>query len=123
MRRRREEAVSELVSSKRCAGLGALSLLAVLLVGGCKKPPSPGSCYRPKENICLNYEADHAEAGRRLCTGLQWNTSPCASENRIGTCTKADTVEQYYKGAPNNYDPVTAKLACEHASGAWVSTP
>jgi hypothetical protein len=109
MRRGHQSQVSELV-------IGAVVLTAV---AACSKPSSPGSCFRPHENICLNYEAPQAEAGRRLCTGLQWSAAPCASDNRIGTCTKGDVVEQYYRGSPNNYDATTAKLACEHASGVW----
>lgn len=90
-------------------------------LAACNKPPAEaGSCYRPQDNLCIDYASAQAVAGKRLCAGLQWNATPCAAANRLGTCAKPDLTEVYYAGAPNNYDAASAKLACEHGAGRWT---
>lgn len=97
-----------------------VTLGVVMFMFACStKPSESGSCFRPQENVCIDYAAAQAAAGKRLCAGLQWNAAPCRAEQRLGTCAKTDVSEVYYAGAPNNYDAAGAKLACEHASGSW----
>lgn len=99
---------------------GATVAVLALGLASCGKPSAgAGSCFRPQDNLCIDYAAAQAPAGKRLCAGLRWTEAPCATDKRLGTCTKPDVTEHYYSGAPNNYDAPGAKLACEHASGTW----
>lgn len=96
-------------------------MVVAVVLAACSKPAGEsGSCFRPQDNLCIDYTAAQAAAGKRLCAGLQWNVTPCPAANRLGTCTKADLVEGYYAGAPNNYDATGAKSACEHDAGKWT---
>lgn len=94
----------------------------LLVLAGCdSKPAEPGSCFRPQENACIQYDAARAAAGKRLCVGLTWTAgaASCPPANRLGTCAKKDATELLYAGPPNNYNAASAKLACEHAPGTF----
>lgn len=101
----------------------------ILLVGllACEKKPSePGSCQRGPENVCIEYDATTAGAGKHLCAGLTWTPGAhsCPVPGRVGLCTKKpltgeEVQEIVYAGPPNNYATASAKAACEHAAGTF----
>lgn len=99
-----------------------LVLLAACSLVGCSKSAEPGSCYRAQENACVEYAADRAAAGRRICSGMTWRAGEgsCPAEDRLGTCTTPSGAEHLYAGAPNHYTSSSAKSACEGAGGTFA---
>lgn len=99
-----------------------MALASSIALGGCKPAPAePGSCHRAHENACVEYDGARAAAGKRLCSGTTWTpgAASCPAEGRVGTCAREGEVRILYGGAPNNYDPASAKVACEAAGGAF----
>jgi len=99
----------------------AWCILLALLLACEKTPEQPGSCQRPQENVCIEYDSTHAAAGKRLCAGLVWTAgaSSCPTADLLGLCSKKDVEERMYSGAPNNYSAASARTACEHGSGTF----
>ena len=93
----------------------------ILLALGCTPKGEPGSCFRDKDNACVEYGPDQAVGGKRLCAGYTWLAGACPKEGRVGACVKdgAKTVEYVYSGAPNRFTPEAAKAACGTAGGAF----
>jgi hypothetical protein len=91
---------------------------------GCSNEGEPGSCFRPRDNACVEYGRAQGAAGKRLCSGMTWTAGDksCPSAGRLGTCVKKSGPEHLYGGAPNNYSPSSAKNACEWAGGVFTST-
>ena len=93
----------------------------VVLAVACEKSDSkPGSCFKPQDNVCIDYDAAQSHAGKRLCVGMQWTDAPCSATGRLGVCKKQDAASAFYSGAPNNYSPAGAKAACEQGGGIWA---
>jgi hypothetical protein len=96
--------------------------LAALANGACSREGEPGSCFRERENLCLEYDRVQGAAGKRMCSGMTWTggASSCPSASRLGTCVKQSGAEYVYGGAPNNYTPSSAKTWCEWARGVFT---
>jgi hypothetical protein len=96
-------------------------MLTVLGIVACEKADSkPGSCFKPQDNVCIDYAAAQSQAGKRLCAGMPWSDAPCSPTNRLGLCKKSDGTSAFYSGAPNNYTAAGAKSACEQGGGTWA---
>lgn len=104
----------------------AVIVLFALLGAACSKEGEPGSCYRPNDNACVDYDRTQAAAGKRLCSGMTWTPGEksCPPANRLGSCSKKDGTEWLYSGPPNNYNATSAKSACElGSSGVFTPAP
>lgn len=96
--------------------------LALLLLSACTPAAKadPGSCFRAVDNVCVEYPAAQAVAGRKMCTPpMTW--APSCPPQSLGVCTKPNGREHMYGGAPNNYTPATAQSACAFAKGSFSS--
>jgi hypothetical protein len=91
-----------------------------LLLAGCSKPGAPGSCYRERDNACVEFDGAHAAGGERLCAGFRWTAGTCPKENRLGSCTKQGQSEWLYGGAPNSFTPASARSICEGGGGTFT---
>lgn len=104
----------------------AVCLLSVVFASsGCSREGEAGSCFRERENVCVEYGRLQGAAGKRLCSGMTWTTGEksCPSAGRIGTCMKSSGAEYMYRGAPNDYSSTGAKTACEWAGGVFHAAP
>ena len=102
----------------------AFFFLLAVIGAACSKQGEAGSCFRPNDNACVEYDRAQGAAGRRLCSGMTWTPGDksCPPAGRIGSCAKKDGTEWLYVGAPNNYNAASAKSACELGSGG-IFTP
>ena len=103
----------------------AVIVVSALFGAACSKEGEPGSCHRPHDNACIDYDRAQGAAGKRLCAGLQWTPGEksCPSADRIGSCAKKSGAEWVYGGPPNNYNASSAKTACEWAGGTFTPLP
>jgi hypothetical protein len=96
------------------------ALFALVLIA-CKSDADPGSCYRERDNACVDYGRAQAAAGKRLCTGYRWTPGEgtCPKDGRIGTCARDGRDEFLYSGPPNQLTPSAAKTICESGGGVF----
>ena len=96
--------------------------VAVGLVA-CSNEGDPGSCYRDRDNACVEYGRAKAGAGKRLCDGMRWipGERSCPTEGRLGACVKKTGSDYVYGGPPNNYSLTAAKNACEWGGGVFLA--
>jgi hypothetical protein len=105
--------------SMRVLVAGAL----VLVVGACSRDGEPGSCFKEKDNVCLEFDKASGTAGQRLCAGYKWTpgAGSCPKADRLGTCTHQGQVEIYLGGPPNRFTPAAAKSVCESSGGTFAA--
>ena len=103
----------------------AVIAVSALLGAACSNEGEPGSCYRPHDNACIDYDRAQGAAGKRLCSGMRWTAGEksCPPADRLGSCTKKSGAEWFYGGPPNNYSASSAKTACEWAGGVFTPVP
>jgi hypothetical protein len=109
------------------ASLASLAALAVasLAALGCDEPRgAPGSCFKEKDNVCIEFDAAQGAGGERLCAGYRWTkgAGTCPRDARLGTCTHQGQVEIVYGGAPNRFTPAAAKSVCESSGGTFAAS-
>ncbi len=105
---------------------GCLSIwLACVALAACSKEGEAGSCLRPVENVCVEYNGSQGAAGKRMCSGMTWTRGEksCPTAQRLGSCVKQGQIEHVYAGAPNNYTPASAKSSCEFGGGSFKASP
>lgn len=95
--------------------------LFAIALAACTHDAEPGSCYRERDNACVELGRAQAAAGKRLCTGFRWTAGEgtCPKDNRIGTCRRDAHDEILYGGPPNQFTPDVAKTQCEAAGGSF----
>ncbi len=93
----------------------------VVAACGCSRDGEPGSCYRDRDNACVEHGRAQAAAGKRMCSGFRWTPGEgsCPKEGRIGTCTRDGKDELLYAGPPNQFTPAAAKALCESSGGSF----
>lgn len=103
-----------------------LGLAHPIALGACHRDEAPGSCHRERDNVCVEYPAPVAAAGKRMCAAGTWRdgASTCPTTGRVGRCVKkaAGEPELLYSGAPNNYTLESARSSCEFAGGTFAAT-
>jgi hypothetical protein len=103
----------------------AAILFCVIVAWGCsKKPGEAGSCRRDGDNVCVEFGAAQATAGKRMCDPAKWTNGAgsCPRENRLGSCVSPrDGARFIYGGPPNHYTAASAKTACEFAAGTFTA--
>jgi hypothetical protein len=97
------------------------SLLASITLAGCTRT-EPGTCYRERDNVCVEFVAAQAAAGKRMCANAKWTSGApsCPTAEALGGCTKKDGVEYLYGGPPNNYTAASARSVCEAQGGTFT---
>jgi hypothetical protein len=100
-----------------------IAIAAAAALASCKKGGvEAGTCVVGEWNVCTEYTATTARAGRRMCAG-SWSAgaATCPTEGLLGTCAQSggDVVEHRYEGAPNHYTAPGARRSCETAGGTW----
>jgi hypothetical protein len=102
----------------RCAALAIVAIAA-----SCTPKSEPGSCYRDKDNVCVEYGEAQAAGGKRLCAGYRWiaGAGSCPTEGRVGSCARegGKTIELMYSGPPNQFNAAAAKTSCESSGGSF----
>jgi hypothetical protein len=92
-----------------------------VFAGACGKGEA-GSCYRERENVCIQYDRATAAAGKRTCANLVWTAgeNSCAAAGRLGTCEGKDGSRIVYGGPPNNFTAASAESACVASGGRFA---
>jgi hypothetical protein len=95
--------------------------LALVALAGCTRS-EPGTCYRERDNVCVEFVASQAVAGKRMCANAKWTPGApsCASKDRLGGCAKKDGIEHLYSGPPNNYTEASARSVCVAQGGTFA---
>lgn len=102
----------------------ALAIFALIVGAACTPKGEPGSCYRDKDNACVEYGATTAVGGKRLCAGYKWlpGAGSCPTADRVGACARQGgaSIEILYAGPPNRFTKDAAKATCERTGGAFT---
>lgn len=98
-------------------------IVGLAAASACTARGEPGGCFRDKDNACVEYGAEQAVGGKRLCAGYTWlpGERACPKDGRVGTCRREGgrVAEYVYGGPPNRFTAASAKTTCEASAGTF----